>query len=81
METGAESKSAAILIFDKDEWSSLDIRVDDHADPLSELARLESVSRMEWVRYRPFVPTRANPAGVVDHEVIDAAVGAPMQEA
>jgi uncharacterized Ntn-hydrolase superfamily protein len=74
-------QSAAILIFEKEEWSSLDIRVDDHADPLSELARLESVSRMEWVRYRPFVPTRPNPAGVVDHEVIDAAVGAPMQEA
>lgn len=71
-------QSAAILIFEKDEWSSLDIRVDDHANPLSELARL--VSRMEWVRYRPFVPTRANPAGVVDHDVIDAAVGAPMQE-
>jgi uncharacterized Ntn-hydrolase superfamily protein len=48
-------QSAAILIFDKDEWSSLDIRVDDHADPLSELARLESVSRMEWVSsFRPY---------------------------
>jgi uncharacterized Ntn-hydrolase superfamily protein len=73
-------QSAAILIFEKNEWSSLDIRVDDHADPLSELARLERVSRMEWARYRPFVPTRADPAGVVDHEVIDAAVGVPMQE-
>jgi uncharacterized Ntn-hydrolase superfamily protein len=73
-------QSAGLLVFGNDEWSSLDIRVDDHPDPLSELDRLERVSREEWVRYRPFVPTRANPAGVTNHEVIDAAVGSPMQE-
>jgi uncharacterized Ntn-hydrolase superfamily protein len=73
-------QSAALLIFGDDEWSSLDIRVDDHPDPLLELDRLEKVSREEWVRYRRFVPTRSNPAGVSDHEVIDAAVGAPMLE-
>jgi uncharacterized Ntn-hydrolase superfamily protein len=73
-------QSAALLIFRNDEWSSLDIRVDDHPDPLSELDRLERVSNEEWGRYRQFVPTRSNPAGVTDLEVIDAAVGAPMQE-
>jgi uncharacterized Ntn-hydrolase superfamily protein len=73
-------QSAALVIFGNHEWSSLDLRVDDHADPLGELDRLERVSREEWVRYRPFVPTRADPAGVTDHAIIDAAVGAPLQE-
>jgi uncharacterized Ntn-hydrolase superfamily protein len=73
-------QSASLLIFGSDEWSWLDLRIDDHPDPLSELERLERTSRQEWVRYRPFVPTRTNPAGVTDHETIDAAVGSPMQD-
>src|ERR1700710_318330 len=73
-------QSAALLIFRDDEWSALDIRVDDHPDPLRELDRLERVSNEEWGRYRPFVPTRSDPVGVTDHAVIDAAVGTPVQE-
>src|ERR1700712_5493783 len=30
-------QSASLLIFSNDEWSHLDIRVDDHSDPLGEL--------------------------------------------
>jgi uncharacterized Ntn-hydrolase superfamily protein len=73
-------QSAALIIMGDDEWPALDLRVDDHPDPLSELDRLERVSHEEWVRYRPFVPTRSNPAGCTDHEVIDAAVGTAMHE-
>src|SRR3569832_1535450 len=39
-------QSAALLIHGSEEWSALDLRVDDHADPLAELERLERVSRM-----------------------------------
>lgn len=73
-------QSASLIVFGEDEWSRVDIRVDDHPDPLGELARLEMISRQEWIRYRPFIPTRRDPVGVVDHAIIDAAVGAPMQE-
>jgi uncharacterized Ntn-hydrolase superfamily protein len=68
-------QSAALTIFETDEWSSLDLRVDDHPEPLTELERLEQVSRQEWTIYRQFVPTRANPEGVTDHAIIDAATG------
>jgi uncharacterized Ntn-hydrolase superfamily protein len=68
-------QSACLIIFGADEWSALDLRVDDHPDPLSELERLERVSRQEWMIYRQFVPTRTNPEGVTDHSVIDRAVG------
>ena len=69
-------QSAALLIHEREDWPALDLRVDDHADPLSELDRLERVSRERWVHFRQFLPTRANPAGVTDRAAIDAAIDA-----
>ena len=69
-------QSAALLIHGDEEWSALDLRVDDHTDPLTELERLEAVSRERWVHFRPFLPTRKNPAGITDRATIDAGVEA-----
>jgi uncharacterized Ntn-hydrolase superfamily protein len=74
-------QSAALLIHGTDEWSDLDLRVDDHADPLTELARLEQVSRESWVHFRRFMPTRQNPAGVTDRATIDAGIEAGIEAA
>src|SRR5205823_2975045 len=67
-------QSAALLIHGDEEWSDLDLRVDDHTDPLAELERLEAVSRERWVHFRPFLPTRKNPAGVTDRATIDSGI-------
>jgi uncharacterized Ntn-hydrolase superfamily protein len=67
-------QSAALLIHGAEEWSALDLRVDDHPDPLGEIERLEKVSRERWVPFSRFMPSRANPAGVTDRAVIDAAI-------
>ena len=64
-------QSAALLIHDEEEYSLLDIRVDDHADPLAELARLEEVARGRYLHYRKFMPSRASPAGVTDRDEIE----------
>jgi uncharacterized Ntn-hydrolase superfamily protein len=69
-------QSAALVIHDEEEWSALDLRVDDHADPLSELERLERVSRERWVHFRKFLPTRKNPGGITDRAIIDAGIEA-----
>jgi uncharacterized Ntn-hydrolase superfamily protein len=71
-------QSAALLIYDQEEWSALDLRVDDHADPLTELERLEAVSGERWVHFRKFLPSRSNPAGVTDRETIDAGIEAAI---
>ena len=71
-------QSAALLIYGEEEWSALDLRVDDHADPLAELERLEQVSRERWVHFRQFLPTRKNPAGITDRDIIDAGIEAPI---
>jgi len=69
-------QSAGLLIYGEEEWSELDLRVDDHADPLGELERLEAVSRERWVHFRKYLPTRNNPAGVTDRGIIDAGIEA-----
>jgi uncharacterized Ntn-hydrolase superfamily protein len=67
-------QSAALVVYGDQEYSELDLRVDDHSEPLQELERLEAVSRERWTHFRAFVPTRENPAGIFDRDAIDAAV-------
>lgn len=67
-------QSAALLIYGNQDYSELDLRVDDHAEPLQELERLEEVSRERWTHFRAFVPTRENPAGIFDRAEIDAGI-------
>jgi uncharacterized Ntn-hydrolase superfamily protein len=74
-------QSAALLIYGDEEWSALDLRVDDHADPLAELGRLEQVSRERWVHFRRYLPSRKNPAGVTDRAIIDAGIEASIEAA
>jgi uncharacterized Ntn-hydrolase superfamily protein len=71
-------QSAALLIYGEEEWAELDLRVDDHADPLGELERLEQVSRERWVHFRKYLPTRQNPAGITDRATIDAGIEAAV---
>jgi uncharacterized Ntn-hydrolase superfamily protein len=71
-------QSAALLIYGAEEWSDLDLRVDDHADPLAELERLEAISREHWAHFRKVLPTRQNPAGMTDRKIIDATIEAAI---
>jgi uncharacterized Ntn-hydrolase superfamily protein len=73
-------QSAALVIHGKEQWSDLDLRVDDHVDPLAELERLEQVSRERWVHFRQFLPNHTNPAGVTDRATIDAGIARGLAE-
>lgn len=64
-------QSAAILIHDDEEYARLDLRVDDHAEPLDELARLEEVSRQRYIHYRSCMPRAGNPSGVLGRAEIE----------
>jgi uncharacterized Ntn-hydrolase superfamily protein len=74
-------QSAALLIHGDEEWPALDLRVDDHADPLAELERLEQISRERWVHFRKYLPSRGNTAGITDREIIDAGIEASIEAA
>jgi uncharacterized Ntn-hydrolase superfamily protein len=73
-------QSAALVIYGEEEWPDLDLRVDDHADPLPELERLEQVSRERWVHFAKYLPSAKNPDGVFDRAVIDAGIAAALAE-
>ena len=46
------------VIYGDEEYPDLDLRVDDHADPLAELERLEAVSRERFVHFAKFLPSQ-----------------------
>ncbi|HKF72258.1 MAG TPA: DUF1028 domain-containing protein, partial [Stellaceae bacterium] len=67
-------QSAALKIYAGEEYPWLDIRVDDHPEPLVELRRLYEESRRRYLVFHRFLPTRANPSGVFDRTIINAEV-------
>lgn len=67
-------QAAALLIYSTEEYSDLDLRVDDHTDPVAELERLEAVSRERWTHFRRFLPNRGDPSGVFDRDYINAEI-------
>jgi uncharacterized Ntn-hydrolase superfamily protein len=73
-------QSAALLIHDDEEYPLLDLRVDDHADPLTELARLEQVSRERWIHYRRLMPSRENPTGLTDRSDLEERIAQSIAE-
>ena len=67
-------QGAALLIHTTEDYPFLDLRVDDHEDPLAELRRLYDKS---LERYQPFLaclPTHSDPAGITDRAVIEERV-------
>ena len=73
-------QSAALLIHTTEEFPALSLRVDDHVDPLVELARLEVVSRERFVHFVTCLPTRTDPAGLTDRAEIEARIAAAKLE-
>lgn len=64
-------QAVALIICTTEAYPALDLRVDDHPDPLLELNRLY-VKSLE--RFQPFVaclPSRGRPAGVTDRSAIE----------
>ena len=67
-------QAVALLICTTEAYPALDLRVDDHPDPIAELNRLY-VKSLE--RFQPFVaclPSRSRPAGVTDRSTIEAEI-------
>ena len=73
-------QSAALLIHDSETYPLYDLRVDDHVDPLAELARLEEVARERWVHFRRQMPSRARPSGLTDRGELDALIARSIAE-
>jgi uncharacterized Ntn-hydrolase superfamily protein len=64
-------QSAAIKIWRTEPYPVLDLRVDDHAEPLEELRRLYGVAHERFLAFIDAMATRANPGGITDRAWID----------
>jgi uncharacterized Ntn-hydrolase superfamily protein len=65
-------QSAAMVMITTEDFSDLNLRVDDHTEPLTELGRLLSIWRVEGVPRLGSAPSKANPSGVTDLDAIEA---------
>ncbi len=56
-------QSAALLVVEEEDYPLLDLRVDDHREPVAELRRIYGVYLRDYADILRRLPTRANPAG------------------
>lgn len=71
-------QSAALLIHTTEDYPLLSLRVDDHAEPLAELDRLEQVWRQRAKHFNALLATRRDLTGTIDRDVINAAIEAAI---
>jgi uncharacterized Ntn-hydrolase superfamily protein len=64
-------QSAALKLWRSEPYPVLDLRVDDHPEPLTELRRLYDVAHERFLAFMDAMATRANPAGITDRAWID----------
>jgi uncharacterized Ntn-hydrolase superfamily protein len=64
-------QSAAMKIWRTEPYPVLDLRVDDHAEPLAELRRLYGVAHERFLAFMEAMATRAHPGGITDRAWID----------
>ena len=69
-------QSAALLIHSTEAYPELSLRVDDHPEPLAELARLYAKAHERFIPYLRCSPSRARPWGVLDREELERQIAA-----
>jgi uncharacterized Ntn-hydrolase superfamily protein len=69
-------QSAALLVYSGEQYASLNLRVDDHADPLAELRRLYDKAHERFIPYLMCSPSKARPWGLLDRALIEQEIAA-----
>ena len=64
-------QSAALLIYSSEEYPELDLRVDDHAEPLAELKRLYEKAHERFIPFMRCGPSKARPWGELNRARIE----------
>jgi uncharacterized Ntn-hydrolase superfamily protein len=65
-------QSAAMLMVTTEDFPDLNLRVDDHAEPLQELLRLLTIWQREGIPRLGMAPSKADPSGLTDLDAIEA---------
>ncbi len=67
-------QSAALCIQGAEPYRRLDLRADDHPDPLAELHRLHDVAKSRFLPFSRACPTAEHPYGTTDRTVVEGFV-------
>lgn len=67
-------QSAALLIHSTEEYAELDLRVDDHAEPLVELKRLYEKAHERFIPFMRCGPRKSQPWGELERARIEEAI-------
>lgn len=65
-------QSAALLVVEKEDYPLLDLRADEHEDPVRELRRIYGVAQTDLIPLTSAMPTKENPRGDYDLEEMRA---------
>lgn len=67
-------QAASLVVHAGQPYPLIDVRADDHADPLGELRRLLAVSKERYVRFAEVMATTDNFSGATDRRPLDTAI-------
>lgn len=67
-------QSIALRIQGPEVFARLDLRVDDHADPIPELRRLYRVAQERYIPFSTGMPRAGRPFGILDRDVIESII-------
>lgn len=73
-------QAAGMVIHRGQDYAWLDIRADDHADPLGELRRLLAVAQERYLMIADYLPTKDAFSGAPDRKELDAKIAASDAE-
>ena len=65
-------QSAAMVMVTTEDFPDLNLRVDDHTEPLVELRRLLGLWKEQGVPRLGIAPSKSNPSGLIDLDAIEA---------
>jgi uncharacterized Ntn-hydrolase superfamily protein len=67
-------QAAALRVHTTEDYCALDIRVDDHPEPIQELQRLYAKSLERFQPFTACLPSRRRPAGITDRAAIEGEI-------
>jgi uncharacterized Ntn-hydrolase superfamily protein len=70
-------QSAAVKIVHREEYPWVDLRVDEHAEPVAELRRVFELAKVQLFPFTAGLPSRSNPLGYASPEIVEVLMKAP----
>ena len=73
-------QSAAIRVHGREAYADVNLRVDDHPEPIGELWRIYQVGHERYFAFHSTMPTRADPAGVPERGELETRIESWLAE-